>query len=151
MNSYVSSCNAYCLWVALYGLMSQPSSQLDIFWLKLVVFLECNPSTPVVWTVELYLPFLPYSWNNLVVVLRASGSLRYELRRVAVEYILYVYASVHLQGLVVRHLAWKRPVFRGTLSVSSQNLSKKLGKRNASGSRDRGSYIDGIRAKVLRP
>ena len=36
-----------------------------------------------------------------------------ELRRVAVEYILYVYASVHLQGLDVRRLAWKWSVFRG--------------------------------------
>jgi len=49
----------------------------------------------------------------MVGVLRASGSLSCELRRVAVEYILYVYASVHLQGLVVRRLAWKWSVFRG--------------------------------------
>jgi len=28
------------------------------------------------------------------------------------SFVLYVYASVNLQGLIVRHLAWKRSVFR---------------------------------------
>jgi len=62
--------------------MSQPSSQLDVFCLKLVMFWDVNPNTPVVWTVELYLPFLLYSWINLVFVLRASGSWSHEFRRV---------------------------------------------------------------------
>jgi len=29
------------------------------------------------------------------------------------SYVLYVYASVNLQGLIVRRLAWKRSVLRG--------------------------------------
>ena len=62
--------------------------QLNGFWLKLVMFWDVNPNTPVVWTVELYLPFPLFSCINLVGVLRASGSLSYELRRVAVEFSL---------------------------------------------------------------
>jgi len=34
--------------LALYGLMSQLSNQLDVFWLKLVMFWDVNPNTPVV-------------------------------------------------------------------------------------------------------
>jgi len=29
------------------------------------------------------------------------------------SYVLYVYASVNLQGFIVKRLAWKRSVFRG--------------------------------------
>ena len=46
---------------------------------------DVNLNTPVLLTVELYLPFLLYSGINMVGVLRASGSLSYELRRVAIE------------------------------------------------------------------
>ena len=79
--------------------MSQPPSQLDIFWLKLVLFWDVNPNTPVVWTVELYLPFFLYSWVNLVGVLRASGSLSCELRRMAVELILNVLRFRQIAGI----------------------------------------------------
>ena len=44
------------------------------------MFWDVNLNAPVLLTAELYLPVL-----NLVGVLRASGSLSYELRRVAVE------------------------------------------------------------------
>ena len=42
------------------------------------------------------------------------------------------YASVKLQGFIVRLIVWERSVFRGTLPVSSQNLGKKLRKRTLS-------------------
>ena len=44
------------------------------------MFWDVNLNAPVLLTAELYLPVF-----NLVGVLRASGSLSYELRRVAVE------------------------------------------------------------------
>ena len=53
-------------------------------------------------------------------------------------------ASVDLQGLIVRLLARKRPVFRETLSISSQNLNKKLSERNAFDPRGRGCYSIGL-------
>ena len=49
---------------------------------------DVNPNTPGVRTVELYLPFPLCSCINPVGVLRASDSLSYELRRVAVELLL---------------------------------------------------------------
>ena len=60
--------------------------------------------TPLL-TVELCRPFRLYSCNNLVGVLRASGSLSYELRRVAVEFSVNDYAFVKLQGFIVRLIA----------------------------------------------
>ena len=59
-------------------------------------------------------------------------------------------ASVVLQELIVRLLAWKRSVFREN-SVPPRDLSRKLRKRNASGLGAGGVIIDGIRAKVLQP
>jgi len=93
--------------------MSQPSSHLDVFWLKLVVFWNVTPVLRLCEPLSYIFNFFFIHEFNLVVVLRASDSLRCELRRVAVEYILYVCASVVLQGLVIRRLDWKRSVFRG--------------------------------------
>jgi len=55
------------------------------------------------------------------------------------------YASVDLQGSIVRLLARKQLVFRRNSVCFTQNLSKKLKKCNASGPRGWGCYIDGIR------
>jgi len=74
-------------------------------------------------------------------VLRASSSLSYELRRVAAEFLLNVLRFRWFAGVYCKTFSLEMVSFLGeTLSVSPQNLSKKLKKCNASGPRGWGCY-----------
>ena len=105
------------------------------------MFRDINPNTPVVLTIELYLPFLLYSSINLVGVLRASGSLSYELGRVAVELCFKCFALPLTYRDLLQDFSPENGQFLGeTLSISSQNLGRKLRKRNAFDPRGWGCY-----------
>ena len=92
--------------------MSQPSSHLDVFWLKLVMFWDVNPILRLCEPLSCIFYFfcineLLYLVHYERVAHRVMNSGVWPL-----SYVLCVYAFVDLQGLIVRRLAWKRSVFR---------------------------------------
>ena len=93
--------------------MSQPSGQLDVFWLKLVMFWDVNPILRL--CEPLSCIFYCFSINELLCLVYSERVARRVMNSGVwpLSYVLNVYASVDLQGLIVRRLAWERSVFRG--------------------------------------